>query len=52
MKERINYAFLIAQVSHDEVLDIINSLEYKATGLVSIPIKLLITPCMISVMKK
>ena len=41
MKERINYAFLIAQVSHDEVLDIINSLEYKATGPVSIPIKLL-----------
>ena len=41
MKERINYAFLIAQVSHDEVLNIINSLEYKATGPVSIPIKLL-----------
>ena len=41
MKERINYAFLIAHVSHDEVLNIINSLEYKATGPVSIPIKLL-----------
>ena len=41
MKERINYAFLIAQVSHNEVLNIINSLEYKATGPVSIPIKLL-----------
>ena len=38
-KGRINYAFLIAHVSPDEVLDIIKSFEYKSTGPVSIPIK-------------
>ena len=33
--------FLIAHISQEEVLDIIKSLENKATGPVSIPIKLL-----------
>ena len=40
MKERKMNEFLIAHVSHEEVLDI-NSLENKTTGPVSIPIKLL-----------
>ena len=41
MKERNQYEFLIAHVSHDEVLDIIKSFEYKSAGPVRIPIKLL-----------
>ena len=41
MKERKMNEFLIAHVSHEEVLDIINSLENKTTRPVSIPIKLL-----------
>ena len=41
LKGRSNYAFLIAHVSPDEVLDIIKSLKYKSTGPVRIPIKLL-----------
>ena len=41
MKERKMNEFLIAHVSHEEVLDIINLLENKTTRPVSIPIKLL-----------
>ena len=41
MKQRNQYEFIIAHVSNEEVLDIINSLTNKSSGLVSIPIKLL-----------
>ena len=41
MKQRNQHEFLIAHVSHEEVLDIINSLANKSSGPVSIPIKLL-----------
>ena len=41
LKNRNQVNFLIAQLSNEEVLDIINNLENKSTGLRSIPIKLL-----------
>ena len=41
MKERSNSVFLTAHVSHEEVLDIIKSLENKSAGHVLIPINLL-----------
>ena len=42
LKERNQFNFLIAHISNEEVLDIINSLSNKATGPYSVPLKLLI----------
>ena len=41
LKNRNQVNFLIAHISNEEVLDIINKLENKSTGPQSIPIKLL-----------
>ena len=41
LKQRNQLDFLLAHVSHDEVLEIINALENKSTGPASIPVKLL-----------
>ena len=41
LKDRNQLNFLIAHISHKEVLDIIHQLENKSTGPQSIPIKLL-----------
>ena len=41
LKDRNNLDFIIAHVSEDEVLEIINKLENKSTGPSSIPLKLL-----------
>ena len=41
LKNRNQLNFLIAHISNEEVLDIINQLENKSTGHQSIPIKLL-----------
>ena len=41
LKDRNQLNFLIAHISHEEVLDIIHQLENKSTGPQSIPIKLL-----------
>ena len=41
LKNRNQINFLIAHISNEEVLDIINKLENKSTGPQSIPIKLL-----------
>ena len=41
LKNRNQMKFVIAHVSNEEILDIINSLENKSTGLSSIPLKLL-----------
>ena len=40
IKNRNQLNFLIAHISNDDVLDIINQLENKSTGPQSIPIKL------------
>ena len=42
LKERNKFNFLIAHISNEEVLDIVNSLSNKATGPYSVPLKLLI----------
>ena len=42
LKQRNQFNFLIAHISNEEVLDIINSLSNKATGPSSIPLKLLL----------
>ena len=50
LKNRNQLNFLIAHISNEEVLDIINQLENKSTGPQSIPIKLLkLTPDLIPV---
>ena len=41
LKNRNRLEFLIAHISNEEILDIINQLENKSTGPQSIPIKLL-----------
>ena len=41
LKNRNQINFVIAHISNEEILDIINSLENKATGPFSIPVKLL-----------
>ena len=41
LKNRNQFNFVIAHISNDEILDIIKSLPNKATGPVSIPLKLL-----------
>ena len=41
LKNRNQINFVIAHVSNDKILDIINSLENKSTGPASIPLKLL-----------
>ena len=41
LKQRNQLDFLLAHLSHDEVLEIINALENKSTGPASIPVKLL-----------
>ena len=41
LKNRNQMKFVIAHVSNEEILDIINSLENKSTGPSSIPLKLL-----------
>ena len=41
LKSKNQIEFLIARISNDEVLDIINNLESKSTGLQSIPVNLL-----------
>ena len=41
LKDRNQLNFLIAHISHEEMLDIIHQLENKSTGPQSIPIKLL-----------
>ena len=41
LKKRNQLNFLIAHISNEDVLDIINQLENKSTGPQSIPIKLL-----------
>ena len=40
--QRNQFNFLIAHISNEEVLDIVNSLSNKATGPSSIPLKLLL----------
>ena len=42
LKNRNQFDFIIAHISNEEVLEIINSLENKSTGPNSIPVKLLI----------
>ena len=42
LTQRNQFNFLIAFISNEEVLDIINSLSDKATGPSSIPLKLLL----------
>ena len=42
LKERNQFNFLIAHISNEEVLDIVNSLSNKATGPYIVPLKLLI----------
>ena len=42
LTQRKQFNFLIAFISNEEVLDIINSLSDKATGPSSIPLKLLL----------
>ena len=41
LKNRNQINFVIAYISNEEILDIINSLENKSTGPFSIPVKLL-----------
>ena len=41
LKQRNQLDFFLAHVSHNEVIEIINSLENKSTGPASIPVKLL-----------
>ena len=41
LKDRIQVNFIIAHISNEEILDIINALENKSTGPCSIPFKLL-----------
>ena len=41
LKQRNQLDFLLVHVSHDEVLEIINTFENKSTGPASIPVKLL-----------
>ena len=41
LKRRLQYNFIVAHISNEEVLEIINNLENKSTGPSSIPIKLL-----------
>ena len=41
LRNRNQMKFVIAHVSNEEILDIINSLENKSTGPSSIPLKLL-----------
>ena len=41
LKDRSDFEFLISNVTEDEVLEIIKSLENKSTGPYSIPLKLL-----------
>ena len=41
LKNRMQVNFVIAHISNEEILDIINSLENKSTGPSSIPLKLL-----------
>ena len=41
LKNRIQTNFIIAHISNEEILDMINSLENKSTGPSSIPLKLL-----------
>ena len=41
MKARNNFVFIIAHISTEEILEIINHLETKSSGPASIPIKLL-----------
>ena len=41
LKNRNQFNFIVAHISNEELLDIINSLENKSTGPSSIPIKLL-----------
>ena len=41
LKDRIQVNFIIAHISNEEILDIINALEDKSTGPSSIPFKLL-----------
>ena len=42
LKNRIQVNFVIAHISNEEILDIINALENKSTGPSSIPLKLLL----------
>ena len=49
LKNRNRVNFLIAHISNEEVLDIINKLENKSTGPQSIPIKLKLIPDLILV---
>ena len=42
LKNRIQVNFVIANISNEEILDIINALENKSTGPSSIPLKLLL----------
>ena len=42
LKQRNQFNFLISCISNKEVLDIVNSLSNKATGPLSIPLKLLL----------
>ena len=41
LKNRIQFNFIIAHTSNEEILDIINALEHKSTGPSGIPFKLL-----------
>ena len=41
LKDRIQVNFIIAHISNEEILDIINALENKSTGPSGIPFKLL-----------
>ena len=41
LKDCIQFNFIIAHTSNEEILDIINALEHKSTGPSSIPFKLL-----------
>ena len=42
LKNRIQVNFVIAHISNEEILDIINALENKSTGPSSIPLKTII----------
>ena len=42
LKNRLQVNFVIAHISNEEILDIINALENKSTGPTSIPLKLLL----------
>ena len=41
LKNRIQYNFVIAHISNEEILDIVNALDNKSSGPSSIPLKLL-----------